>query len=323
MANAPLPNELPSESPTGFPSAPAADAAREPLAHAADAPDMRRRVEHEIELEGLGTTLVRDIPGPEGAPTVMLLHGLGATARMNWGPCFRPLSRHFRVLSVDHRGHGHGLPTRRFRLEECADDAAAIAAARAVDRFIAVGWSMGGTIASLLWRRHAARVAGLVLCATGRHFVAKPAARALHMASPAVAGLARLAPSVARAGVIRRAVARAPRDDLKDRYRREFSGHDPAALVHAVRALSGFSSHDWISEIDVPTACVVTTRDGLVPASRQRRLAAAIPGAETFEVEGDHSACVTRADDFVPTLVGACRRVADRAALEARHVAPR
>jgi len=269
-------------------------------------------IDYEVRLDPHGSTTVRDIPGPPGAATVMLLHGLGATARLNWGPSFRPLSQHFRVLGLDHRGHGRGLRTRRFRLEECADDAAAVARARGVERFIAVGYSMGGPIASLTWRRHRDLVKGLVLCATARHFMPRQFARAARLALPAAAAMARLAPSRARERLLQRMLARIEHPELRDRVFREFEGHDPASIIQASHALSGFSSHDWIGEVDVPTAVVVTTRDELVPAERQRKLAASIPGAKLFEVEGDHSACVSRADRFVPALIAACRSVEAR-----------
>jgi 3-oxoadipate enol-lactonase len=271
-------------------------------------------IDYEVTLGRHGTTRVRDIPGPPGAAAVLLLHGLGATARLNWGPAFRPLSAQFRVLSVDLRGHGRGLRTRRFRLEECADDAAAVAAARGVGRFIAVGYSMGGPIASLTWRRHPEQVAGLVLCATARHFVPRRVARAARMALPVAAGLARLAPSAARERILQRMLARIEHPQLRERIQAEFEGHDPAAIIQASHALSGFSSHDWIGEVDVPAAVVVTTRDELVPPDRQRKLAASIPGAAVFEVEGDHSACVARADLFVPALLAACQSVERRIA---------
>ncbi len=266
-------------------------------------------IDHVVQVGRHGTTTVRDIPGPPGAAAVVLLHGLGATARLNWGPCFRPLSQHFRVLSLDHRGHGAGLRTRRFRLEQCADDAVAVARARGIERFIAVGYSMGGPIASLAWRRHPQQIAGLVLCATARHFMARNIARAARMALPAVAGMARLAPSAARQRLLQRMLSRIEHPQLRDRVFHEFAGHDPASVIQASHALSGFSSHDWIGSVDVPTAVIVTTRDELVPPDRQRRLAASIPGAELFEVDGDHSACVARADLFVPALVAACRSV--------------
>jgi len=271
-------------------------------------------IDHEIQLGQHGSTTVRDIPGPPDASAVMLLHGLGATVRLNWGPCFRPLSEHFRVLGLDHRGHGSGLRTRRFRLEECADDAAGVAQARGVGRFIAVGYSMGGPIASLAWRRHPEQVAGLVLCATARNFMPRNVARAARIALPAAAALARLAPSIAHERLLQRMLGRIEHPELRERVYREFAGHDPSSVIQATHALSGFSSHDWIGDVDVPTAVIVTTRDELVPPERQRKLAASIPGAEIFEVEGDHGACVSRPKSFSTTLVEACRSVERRIA---------
>ena len=100
--------------------------------------------------------------------------------------------------------------------------------------------------------------------------------------------------------------------ELRDRVREEFLGHEPATVIQATDALTRFSSHDWIGTVDVPTAVVVTMLDELVPAVRQRKLARSIPGAEVFEVEGDHDACV-RLPAFPPTLVRACLSVARRA----------
>jgi hypothetical protein len=55
------------------------------------------------------------------------------------------------------------------------------------------------------------------------------------------------------------------------------------------------------------------TRDNLVPTSRQDALAAAIPHAERFTVDGDHVACVSRAEAFVPSFIDACTSVIARA----------
>jgi pimeloyl-ACP methyl ester carboxylesterase len=266
-----------------------------------------------LDFPGHGPLLVRDIPGPrDDAPAVLLLHGLGATARLNWGRCFRPLSAHFRVLSLDHRGHGSGLRTGRFRLEECADDAAAAMAALGVERFLAVGYSMGGPIASLAWQRHPEQVCGLVLCATARHFVPRRVARLGRATLPVAAAAARLVPEAARRRMLRRMLVRIEHPELRDRVREEYLGHEPATVIQAVDALTRFSSHDWIGTVDVPTAVVVTTLDELVPVVRQRKLARSIPGAEVFEVDGDHDACL-REPEFPPTLVRACLSVARRA----------
>jgi pimeloyl-ACP methyl ester carboxylesterase len=270
-------------------------------------------VERALDLPGHGRLVVRDIPGPApGAPALLLLHGLGATARLNWGRCFRPLAAHFRVLALDHRGHGSGLRTSHFRLEECADDAAEAMAALGVGRFLAVGYSMGGPIATLLWRRHPEQVGGLVLCATARHFVPRRVARLARATLPVAAAAARLVPDAARRHLVQRMLVRIEHPELRDRVREEFLGHEPATVIQAADALTRFSSHDWIGSIDVPTAVVVTSLDELVPAVRQHKLARSIPGAAVFEVEGDHDACV-RLPAFPPTLVRACLAVAQRA----------
>ena len=93
-----------------------------------------------VELPGRGVTRVWECPGPPGAPTLMLIHGVTFTAELNWGRVFAPLAPHFRVVASDLRGHGDGIRTgARFRLEDCADDIAALAQVLGVGRFVAVG----------------------------------------------------------------------------------------------------------------------------------------------------------------------------------------
>ena len=85
----------------------------------------------------------------------MLIHGVAFTAELNWGKVFAPLSR-LPVIAVDLRGHGDGIKVgSRFRLEDCADDIAALAEVLGISSFIAVGYSMGRMVAQLLYKRHA------------------------------------------------------------------------------------------------------------------------------------------------------------------------
>src|SRR4051794_13728003 len=96
-----------------------------------------------VELPGRGTTFVREVEGPPGAPTVVLLHGWTATADLNWFPSFGPLGRRFHVVALDHRGHGRGIRTSApFRLEDCADDVVALGDVLGLDRFVVAGYSM-------------------------------------------------------------------------------------------------------------------------------------------------------------------------------------
>ena len=150
----------------------------------------------EVTLPGRGTIFFREVEGPPGAPTLMLLHGWTATADLNFFTCYEPLGRHFRVIAPDQRGHGRGIRSNKpFTLASCADDAAALADHLGISTFIPVGYSMGGTIAQLLWRRHEARVRALVLAATSGYFVSTRQERLSFLGLHGLGVLARVTPA--------------------------------------------------------------------------------------------------------------------------------
>ncbi|MDH3202081.1 MAG: alpha/beta hydrolase [Myxococcales bacterium] len=259
-----------------------------------------------LDLEGRGRIRVVEFKGPEGAPSLILLHGLAATGPLNWFTAFSDLAERYHVVAVDHRGHGQGIRTRRFRLKDCADDVIGVANELGIRRFIAVGYSMGGPIAKLCWSRQPENVRGLVLCATARYFTPPQFPILTRAILPGAVVGARLAPKLVLGQIIENMVKTVPTQEGRDYVRREMSGCDPAALAQATRAIIRFSSRNWVSNITVPTAVVITTRDEIVPARRQYALARAIPGAKQFEVNGDHFACAVRQTNFVPQLVAAC-----------------
>jgi pimeloyl-ACP methyl ester carboxylesterase len=266
-----------------------------------------------IELPGQGPTFVRDFAGPPGAPAVILLHGLLATADLNWSASYAALSRHVRVVAVDHRGHGRGLRSRRrFRLADCADDAVTVADILGLRTFVPVGYSMGGPIAQLVWHRHPARVDGLVLCATSRNFRGHPRERLMFRSLAAADFMVRLTPAAAQRRLVERTLAHRMEGPWGEWAWSEFRRNDPVKMIEAAQALGRYTSHGWISDVNVPTAVVVTTHDRLVPARRQRKLAASVPGATVHEVKGDHAVAVREPSIFVPVLVDACLDVIGR-----------
>ncbi len=268
-----------------------------------------------VSLDGRGETFVREIPGPPGAPTVMLLHGWTVTADINWFPSYAALGERFRVLALDHRGHGRGLRTwKPFRLEDCADDVAALAEATGTESMIAVGYSMGGPVAQLLWRRHPHLVDGLVLCATGYRLTPNDALNlAMVAGSLGLSVVTRLLPEAVRRGLTEAVVERRLEPGPRRQWAlSELARHDPSTVIEAGAALRLFDSSAWVGSIDVPTAVVVTTRDRVVGPGTQEALAAAIPQAAVHPVEGDHSVCVDGADTFVGVLLEALDTVARR-----------
>jgi 3-oxoadipate enol-lactonase len=268
-----------------------------------------------IELPGRGTTFVRSIAGPPGAPTVVLLHGWIASGGLNWFNTFEPLSQRFSVIAPDLRGHGRGIRSRRrFRLADCADDVACLIEQLGTGPVIAVGYSMGGPVAQLLWRRHPELVSGLVFCATSYRFVVGARERLIFGTMMASAiGTTRTGEWIGRAPMVRSWTPRGSSTrptNLRAWAAGEMRRHDMVKLMEAGQAIGNYSARRWIGEIDVPTTVLVTRRDRAIRPEEQLRLAAAIPGAQVQDIDDGHVVCAKR--EFGPAVVRAVQSVADR-----------
>ncbi|WP_232680210.1 alpha/beta fold hydrolase [Nocardioides sp. R-C-SC26] len=269
-----------------------------------------------VELPGRGTTYVTDTPGPSAqSPTIVLLHALGCTGLLTWFPAIAPLSRRFRVVTLDQRWHGQGISSPEFSLYDCADDVAALADVLGLDDVVVAGYSMGGVVAQRVWRQHSDLVSGLILCSTTDRFQLAPYERVFFTAMGAgMAGLRGVSRSATVARATRsaaEAIAMAP-TDMETWALREFRSTSPWAIGQALAALGRHHSRPWLHRIDVPTAVVVTTRDRVIPPSRQVGLARAIRGATMHEVDAGHAACVLQSESFVPALLEAATTVAAR-----------
>ena len=276
----------------------------------------------ELELPGRGTTFIRELDGPTpDAPTLLLLHGWTASADINWCSSYFPLAAQFRVVALDHRGHGGGIRSRRrFHLADCADDAAAMADALGIEQYIPVGYSMGGPIAQLLTKQHPDRVRGLVLCATAAKFSSTREERLSFMGITGLAALARYTPTQARQWLTEQMYLKGKEGVWEPWAIDQVSRHEWRTVLEAGRSIGNFTSLAWIGDLNVPTSVVITMRDHVVPLRRQLRLFEAIPDAEAFRVDGDHDACIANADRFVPTLIRAAQSVVERSDSAARHV---
>lgn len=263
-----------------------------------------------VELPGRGITRVWEHPGPAGAPTLMLVHGVTLTAALNWSGVMGPLASQFRVIAMDLCGHGESFrPVGRFSLEDCADDLARLARIRGVEQLFAVGYSMGGLIAQLLYRRHRSLVKGLALCGTARNFRGSPLEKLAAMMLPAMMATMWWNPMYQMAGAEvlgSTLIGDAPDPQTRDWARAQMRRTSLTTALSAIRAVSDFTSHDWASGIDVPTAVIVPTRDRIVRPMRQHKLAAAIPGAATYAFDGDHGAFLNDPETLASTLLGAC-----------------
>jgi 3-oxoadipate enol-lactonase len=242
-------------------------------------------------------------------PTVLLLHGWIVTADLNWHGAYDALvAAGYRVLALDHRGHGRGLRAMApFRLADCAADAAAILRELGVAPAIVVGYSMGGTIAQLMARDHPDVMSGLVLSATCQHFQ-DPETRRVWKWMGVVGVMLGLAPRWFYRGAFRSAKIK-----LNERtawWLSELMRHEARDVAEAGRELGRFDSRPWLASLRrLPAALVLTTRDQMVAPAKQRELAQAA-GATVVEVAIDHLEIADRAEVYNPALISALETVA-------------
>ncbi|MGZ8744865.1 MAG: alpha/beta fold hydrolase [Nocardioides sp.] len=262
-----------------------------------------------LELPGRGSTYVTDTPGPTpDSPTIVLLHAVGCTGLLTWYPAIRPLSRRFRVVTLDQRWHGRGIQSDHFSLHDCADDVAALIETLALERVIVAGYSMGSIVAQRVWRQHADLIEGLVLCATTDRFRSTVPETLFHVGMEAgmlgARGFARSRIAGRAARTTARALDLEP-SDIHDWAMTEFRSTSPWAVAHALAALGRHHSRPWLDRIDVPTAVVVTLKDRVLSPDNQIALARRIPGATIHDIPAGHASCVLEAETFVPALLEA------------------
>jgi pimeloyl-ACP methyl ester carboxylesterase len=278
-----------------------------------------------VGLPGRGEVFARDSGGAPGDPAVLLLHGWTASADLNFFPVYAGLAGSYRVIAMDHRGHGRGMRSiEPFSLEDCADDAAALLDELGAGQVIVVGYSMGGPIGLLLARRHPGRVAGLVMQATALEWYHSAHERRAWRLLPVLELGLRLgtgAGFVER--VLRHAIRQAPElDTYRPWLAAEFRRGLARELTDAGHALSRYDAEPWAAQLGLPTAVLITTRDRLVRPAKQRELAAALR-AEVLEVEADHDLPIVKGTEFARLTMRAVGTVAAAAGIAARTRVPR
>lgn len=243
---------------------------------------------------------------------VLLCDGIGCDGYV-WRYLRRDLADRF-GLHPHYRGHGRTAPPcdpRRVTIEDLADDVACVLDDALVDRAVLIGHSMGVQVALETYRRHAARVSGLVLlCGASSHPLRTFRGSAtledllptiekwIHRVPRVVNRLTRtllptrLAYEVASRLEIRRELVE-PTDFMP--YLEGMARIDSRLFVAMLSSAGQHSADDLLPDVKVPVLVVAGERDGFTPADRSRAMAAAIPGAELLEIpSASHTAPIER-----------------------------
>ncbi len=214
-----------------------------------------------------------------GSPVILLHGGLGHSG--NWGnqvPAL--LSRGYRAVAIDSRGHGRSSQDARpFRYELMATDVLAVMDALGLEKASLVGWSDGATIALILAMRAPTRVAGVFFFAC-------------NMDPSGVKQIREPIP------ILDRCLAR----HAKDYARLSATPDQFKPFVEAVSLMMRTQpncSKDDLAQISVPVAIVQSEYDEFIKPEHAEYLARAIPSAELVKLPGvSHFAPLQRPEQF-------------------------
>lgn len=118
------------------------------------------------KMEVNGINVAYRLDGPEDASVVMLSNSLMSNHTM-WDPQMSELTKSFRVLRYDTRGHGlTEAPPGPYSIKLLAEDAVALIDALSVEKVHFAGLSMGGMIGQYLGANYSGRLHSLLLCDT-------------------------------------------------------------------------------------------------------------------------------------------------------------
>jgi pimeloyl-ACP methyl ester carboxylesterase len=218
-----------------------------------------------------------------------------------WAPQDEVLSRQYRVITMDLRGHGESdAPLWQFSLEQYADDVAGLLDHLAIPQAVLVGLSMGGYVGFAVYRKHADRVRGLVLAdtraqadsaegRTGRFNLAQTAFR---KGPGAVADI--MLPKLLGATSLK------TRPDLSAHLRQIIEGNYVSGMIVDSMAMADRpDSLPLLPHITCPTMVIVGEEDQTTPPAEAEVIAQGIPGAKLAVIPGaGHLSNLEQPDQF-------------------------
>ena len=219
--------------------------------------------------------------GPESGPALVLLNSIGTTSDM-WTPVLGPLAEQFRVVRIDHRGHGSSPVSAPLpdgvgcALADLAADVVAVLDRLGLDRVDLGGASLGGMVGMWLAVHRPERIARLALLCTSSFL---PPASGWHERAATVRAQGTIAiadPIVARWVT----PALAARDtELLDGLRAMIGSIDAESYAQCCEAIAAMDLRDDLARIAAPTLVIAGAEDPAIPREHADLIAAGVTGA--------------------------------------------
>ncbi len=241
------------------------------------------------------------VTGPPEAPAVVLSGALGSTTAM-WQPQLAALTERFRVIRVDHRGHGGSPePDPPYRMADLAADALSLLDELGLDRVAWCGLSLGGMVGMYLASEAPQRLSRLVLSCTTAAFP-DPQPWRDRAAAVQTGGTASIADSVVARWFTPGYAAAHP--DVVAQCRTAVADTSDTGYIGCCQAIEVWDHTARLREITAPTLVIGGQHDPSIPVEPHlRTVAMAIPGAALEILDAAHLVNVEQAQRFNELLV--------------------
>lgn len=230
-----------------------------------------------------GVYLHYELAGPADAPAIAFSNALGAALGI-WDQVADALSRDFRILRYDTRGHGGSAAANRaITIDDLADDFAALISFAHIDRAHIVGVSLGGMTSLALAARQPHRVRSLTVVAAAAR-VPPPDMWEQRAATVRAGGTAALVDQVMARWFTEGFRANHP-GILAD-IRAGFLSADAEGYALCAEALAGMDLRAALADIKAPTRIVAGSEDAVTPPVMSEALKAGIAGSTLTIIPG-------------------------------------
>ncbi len=250
---------------------------------------------------GDGCRIAYRFDGAAGQPVLVLSNSIGTDLHM-WDRQIESLSKHFRVLRYDARGHGaSNAPAGAYSMDRLGRDVIELLDALGIGRVHFCGLSLGGFVGQWLGIHTPERIDRLILCNTSSflgpaaQFDARIAAvlEASDLSETASMFLGNWFPSSML-------VAGSP---VVEEFRSVLLATHPLGFAGSYAAVRDADLRRTVALIGAPTLVIAGRYDTVTSLGHGELLAATVPGARLLVLPAVHLSNVEYPDEFMAAVL--------------------
>lgn len=238
--------------------------------------------------------------GPEDAEPLLLSNSLGTDHTM-WDAQIPALTRHFRVVRYDGRGHGaSAVPVGPYTIADLGQDVVALYEALGIQRAHFCGLSLGGMVGMWLAANAPERVDRLALCNTAAR-LGPPEYWDARIEAVRAGGMSAIVSAVLARWFTGAFMSQFPTEI--ERVRQVFANTPAAGYIACCEAIRDMDQRASLPRIQTQTLVIAGAFDAATPPEDSRFLATSIPNARYEELPTAHLSNIEAAAAFTDAVV--------------------